>query len=143
VTMPWADLILISVFVSAGSVVAYLVLLHKIRQIVVERHLKTADQLAALDDAIRALETRLAEHHAASQLIEAALRISDSSSQDDTRDPKESEVVAPDIQAVITAAAVAALGQDIHIRSIKPATSSWSQQGRVLVQGSHNARARR
>jgi hypothetical protein len=143
VTMPWADLILISVFVSASSAVAYLVLLHKIRQIVIERHLKIADQLAALDDAMRALETRLAEHQAASQLIEAALRISDSSPQDDTRDTEEASVVAPDIQAVLAASAVAALGQDIHIRSMKPATSSWSQQGRVLVQGSHNARARR
>ena len=41
-----------------------MLLLRKLRQIVTERHLKIADQLAALDDAIRALETRLAEHHA-------------------------------------------------------------------------------
>jgi 6-phosphogluconolactonase/glucosamine-6-phosphate isomerase/deaminase len=141
--MHWADLILILTFVGAGFAVGYLILLHKIRQIVSERHLQVADQLAALDDAIRALETRLAEHHAAAELIAGAQSIIDSNSQDETRDQEQSEAVAPDVQAVITAAAVAAMGQDVHIRSIKPATSSWSQQGRVLVQGSHNARARR
>ena len=142
-TMHRADLILIVAFVVVGCVAGYLISLHKLRQIVSERHLQIADQLAALDDAIRALETRLTEHHAAAELIAEARNIVNSSPQDDTRDLEESEVVAPDIQAVIAAAAVTALGQDVHIRSIKPATSSWSQQGRVLVQGSHNARARR
>ena len=143
VTMHLADLILILMFVGAGCAVSYLLLLRKIRQVVTGRDLKIADQLAALDDAIRALETRLAEHHAASELVAAAQLIAGSTPQDETRDEKESEVIAPDIQAVIAAAAVAALGKDAHIRSMKPATSSWSQQGRVLVQGSHNARARR
>ena len=139
-TMHWADLILMLMFVGAGCASSYLLLLRKIRRIVTERDLKIADQVGALDDAIRAIETRLTEHHAATELIEAAQL---SSLKDETRDEVESEVIAPDIQAVIAAAAVAALGQDIHIRSMKPATSSWSQQGRVLVQGSHNARARR
>jgi hypothetical protein len=141
--MHWADLILILAFVGAGFAVGYLILLHKIRQIVSERHLQTADRLAALDDAVRTLETRLAEHHANSELIAEAQRIADSNLQDDTRDLEQSDAIAPDIQAVIAAAAVAAIGQDLNIRSMKPATSSWSQQGRVLVQGSHNARARR
>jgi len=143
VTIHWADLILILAFVGAGCAVGYLMLLHKLRQIVSERHLQIADQLAALDDAIRALETRLAEHHAASELTAEAQSVADSRLLDDTRDQEQSDAVAPDIQAVITAAAGAAIGQNVQIRSIKPATSSWSQQGRVLVQGSHNARARR
>ena len=141
-TMHWIDLILILAFVAAGSAVSYLILIRRIRQVVIERHLQIADQLAALDDAIRALETRLAEHHAASDLIAAVHGTDDSNLLNDPRD-EESATVSPDIQAVIAASAVAALGQDIHIRSMKPATSSWSQQGRVLVQGSHNARARR
>ena len=142
-TMHWADLILILAIVGAGCAFGYLILLRRLRQIVTERDLKIADQLGALDDAIRALETRLAEHHIGSELIEAGQRTANSNSQDDTQDAEESEGVAPEIQAVIAASAVAALGQDIHIRSMKPAISSWSQQGRVLVQGSHNARARR
>lgn len=142
-TIHLADLILILALVGACCAVSYLLLLHKLRQTVNERHLQIADQLAALDDAIRAIETRLAEHHAASELIQAAQATANSTSQEDTQDAEESEAVAPVIQAVITAAAATALGQDVQIRSMKPATSSWSQQGRVLVQGSHNARARR
>lgn len=142
-TMHFADLIPISMLVTAGCAVSYLLLLRKIRQLVTERDLKIADQLGTLDDAIQALETRLAEQHAASELLKAAQLIADSSPNDETREKKESEAIAPDIQAVIAAAAVTTLGQDVHVRSIKSATSSWSQQGRVLVQGSHNARARR
>jgi septal ring factor EnvC (AmiA/AmiB activator) len=118
-------------------------LLYRLREMVTKRDLRIADQLAALDDAIHALETRLAEQRSASELIAAAQRMADSSPQDVTPDHEESDAVTPDIQAVIAAAAVAALGQDVHIRSMKPATSSWSRQGRVLVQGSHNVRARR
>lgn len=137
------DLILILAFVVAAGTVGYLMLLYRLREIVTKRDLRIADQLAALDDAIHALETRLAEQHSASELITAAQSMADLSPQDVAQDYEESDAVAPDIQAVIAAAAVAALGQDVHIRSIKPATSSWSQQGRVMVQGSHNARARR
>jgi hypothetical protein len=139
--MHWPDLILTLLFAGAGCAGGYLLLLYRLRRMVTERNLKIADQIASLDDAIRALETRLAEHHAATELIEAAQLVADSDPKDEEQDEKEE--VAPDIQAVIAAAAVATLGQDVHIRSIKPATSSWSQQGRVLVQGSHNARAHR
>jgi hypothetical protein len=142
--MEWSVLILTLALVVAGCAVSYLLLLRRISHIVSERHLKIADQLAKLDDAIHALETRLAEHHSASELIAAEQDIAATVGEpDDTRDAEEPEVVAPDTQAVIATAAVAALGQDVHIRSIKPATSSWTQQGRVMVQGSHNARARR
>jgi len=144
VSMHWTDMILILVFVGAGCTVCYLILLHQIRQTVSERHLQIADQLAALDQAIATLEIRLAEHRAAaSELIAVKQSIASSNPQDEPRDAEELQALAPDIQAVITAAAVATLGEDVRIRSMKPATSSWSQQGRVLVQGSHNARARR
>ena len=141
-TIHGTDLILILTSVAAASVASYLILLRKLRQIVSERHLTIADQMAALDDSIHALETRLATHHATMEMIAAAQGVADSDQPSDFPE-EESAAVAPEIQAVIAASAVAALGQDIHIRSIKPVTSSWSQQGRVLVQGSHNARARR
>ncbi len=140
-TMHMADPIWILVFAGAVCGAGYLILLHNLRRMVTERDLRIADQLAALDDAIRSLETRLAEHHSASELIAAAQSMAESSPLVDTED--EQDAVAPDIQAVIAAAAVAALGPDVQIRSMKAATSSWSQQGRVMVQGSHNARARR
>ena len=140
--MNWLDLILIFLFAGAGCAGGYLLLLYRLRRMVTERDLKIADQIASLDDAIRALETRLAEHHAATELIAAAQLVAESDPKVEGQDEKQEEV-APEIQAVIATAAVASLGQDVHIRSIRPATSSWSQQGRVMVQGSHNARARR
>jgi hypothetical protein len=142
--MHWADLISNVLLIATASVVAYVLLLHKIEKIIFKRNLQTADQLASLDNAIRALETRLSEHHAASELIEATLGMDvDASEPEVLQEETQTEQVAADIQAVIAAAAVAALGRDAHVRSIRPATNSWSQQGRVLVQGSHNARARR
>jgi hypothetical protein len=142
--MHWLDLLLTLVLIVAGCAVSYLLLSRRISRIVSERHLKIADQLAKLDDAIHALETRLAEHYSASELIVAAQNMAVAAGeQEDTQDAEGSEFITPETQAVIAAAAVAALGPDVHIRSIKPATSSWTQQGRVMVQGSHNARARR
>ena len=98
--------------------------------------------MAALDDAIRALETRLVEHHTLPVVNDAQLLAAAKNEQEEIQDAGESEYVAPEIQAVIAAATVAALGQDAQIRSVKPAASPWSQQGRVLVQGSHNLRVR-
>ena len=143
-TLHWTDLILVLAFVSVGSAAGYVVLLRKLKQIVAERQLKIADQLGSLDDAIRALETRLAEHHdllAAPGPGQASTGLTGES--EDTQGAAESESIAPEIQAVIAAATVAALGTDAHVRAVKSVASPWSQQGRVLVQGSHNARAGR
>ncbi len=143
-TMHWTDLILVLAFVAAGCTAGYLLLLRKLRQIVAERQLKIADQLGSLDDAIRALETRLAEHHV--QSVTRELRgasIVEAGEFEEIQAAGESGMIAPEIQAVIAAATVAALGPEAHVRSAKPVASPWSQQGRVLVQGSHNARAGR
>ena len=141
-TLHWTDLILILALVAVGSAAGYMLMLRKLRQIVADRQLKIADQLAALDDAIRALETRLIEHHTIPVVNDAQLLAAAKNEQEEIRDAEETEYVAPEIRAVIAAAAVATLGQDAQIRSIKPAASPWSQQGRVMVQGSHNLRVR-
>ncbi len=140
----WTDLILVLAFVAAGSAAAYVLLLRKLKQIVAERQLTIADQFGSLDDAIRALETRLAEHH--TLLAQTELREGSSvlvGESEETHAVGDSESVAPEIQAVIAAATVIALGPQAHVRAVKPVSSPWSQQGRVLVLGSHNARAGR
>jgi hypothetical protein len=140
-TLHWTDLVLILALVAAGSLGGYLLVVRRLKQIVLERQLKIADQLGTLDEAIRALETRLAEHAvSASPEIRQATVIETSEQEELTG---ESGAIAPEIRAVIVAATVAALGPDAHVRLVKPAASPWSQQGRVLVQGSHNARAGR
>ncbi len=141
-TLHWADLILILALVAVGSAAGYMLMLRKLRETVAKHQLKIVDHLAALDDAIRALETRLVEHHIAPVVNDAQLLSAAKNGQEEICDAGEAEYVAPEIRAVIAAAAVATLGQDAQIRSIKPASSPWSQQGRVLVQGSHNIRVR-
>ena len=142
-TLHWTDLVLILALVAAGSLCGYLLLLRRLKKIVTERQLKIADQLGSLDEAIRTLETRLAEHHALPAAEIRAAADVETSEQEEFEVTVEAGAIAPEIQAVIAAAAVAALGPEAHVRSVKPAASPWSQQGRVLVQGSHNARAGR
>lgn len=55
--------------------------------------------------------------------------------------------IPPDIQVAIAAAAIAAFGDHARVRSARRIPSSdvvspWTQQGRVIVQSSHNLRTR-
>jgi hypothetical protein len=144
VTLHWTDLILILAFVAIAWAAGYVLLLRKLKQIVTERQLKIADQLGSLDDAIRALETRLAEYHALAATPDLGdVGTIQAGDFEEAQAQAAEESIAPEIQAVIAASAVAALGPDAQVRSVKPVASPWSQQGRVLVQGSHNARAGR
>jgi hypothetical protein len=142
------DLIAIAAIVAAGFAVCYAFLLWKLRSVIKDRQLRVADQIGALDEAIRALETRLAEQQISaikgSRLVaspdtpEPATVDSDPANQSD-----EGAEIAPDIQAAIAAATVATLGANAVVQSVKAVPSPWTQQGRVLVQGGHNLRVRR
>jgi len=145
VTLSGTDLIEIVAIVIAAFGVSYVLLLSRLKAMLTERQLKIADQLGALDDAIRALETRLAEH----QLRVSGLDLSNAAASADiaalsvehgNEDSEESGEIAPEIQAAIAAATVAALGPNAVVQSVKPVLSAWSQQGRVMVQGGHNLR---
>jgi hypothetical protein len=59
----------------------------------------------------------------------------------------EDEEIAPEIQAAIAAAAMATLGNHARVRAARrvpsrDVVSPWTQQGRVIVQSSHNLRTR-
>lgn len=59
----------------------------------------------------------------------------------------ESEEVAPEIQAAIAAATIAIFGNHARVRAARrvpsqDVVSPWTQQGRVIVQASHNLRTR-
>lgn len=149
-TLHATDFIVIVVLMAVAFAASYLLLLGKVRAIVTDRQLKIAEQLGSLDEAIRAIETRLTEHQqmfGANESLDMPAgveRITANTNEIDAgNDSEESGEIAPEIQAAIAAATVAALGQNAVVRSMKPVTSPWSQQGRVLVQGSHNLRVRR
>jgi hypothetical protein len=142
VTLHWTDLMFTLAIVAVACVAGYILLLRRLKRIVMERQFAVADQLGKLDEAIRALETRLSEHHALSGANEMKPLGLATNEQQEALDESESGDIPPEIQVVIAAAAVGALGENAHVRSVKPAASAWSQQGRVLVQGSHNLRVR-
>lgn len=144
-TLSGTDLIAIAAVVVVGFVLSYVLLLGRLKTMVTERHLKIAEQLGALDEAIRALETRLTGH----QIRVSGLELPPSTDSEEQSTPSEDELdaesgeIAPEIQAAIAAATVAALGPEAVVQSVKPVPSPWSQQGRVMVQGGHNFRVRR
>lgn len=145
-TLHWADLALAITMVVVTCAAGYWVLMRKLRQLFLERELKIADQLAALDDAIQALETRMAEH--ASSLHAAQESEAESAMDAGPATPAKEQAIVPGIRAAIAAAATAFLGKNVVVRAAKSvapgdAVSPWSQQGRVLVQTSHNLPTRR
>lgn len=143
-TLHATDVVLILLVVAAGCATGYALLSRNLKQILTKSNLKVADQISALEDAIRTLETRLAEHSPATAGMDSAQPADISASEaEECAGAGESEYVAPEIQAVIAAAATVALGQNAAVRSVRSVPAPWSQQGRVLVQGSHNLRVRR
>ena len=142
----WADLALAFTMIVIVCAATYVVSTRKLRRVLLERELRIADQLAALDDAIRALETRMAEH--ASALRAAQEGGAETAADAGHTTPREEQVIKPGIRAAIAAAATAFLGKNAVVRSAKAieardGASPWSQQGRVLVQTSHNLPSRR
>lgn len=143
------DLGLMVLIALAGCAACYALVVRKVRQIVATRDLRIADELGALDAAIQALETRLAGHHLISAASAGAgeTQATVAAGAEASVDPESDAEVTGEIKAVIAAAAIAALGEKAAVRSVRSmpthAASPWSQQGRAMVQGSHNARARR
>ena len=134
----WVDLTLISALVASSLAIAGMALLRKLRQTVASHKREVAD----LQESVQALESRLV------QLSSNAEPQSESATAALEPAQPEKETISSEIQAVITAAAVALFGQKVRLRSTRllssqDGASSWSQQGRVIVQTSHNLRSKR
>jgi hypothetical protein len=142
VTLNGPDLIAIAVLIAAGLAGCYALFLRKLRMILTDRRMEVADQIGALDNAIRVLETRLAERQLQTS-FEQTPAVSSSEILDEVEQAGNSEEIAPEIEAAIAAAVVATVGPNAVVQSVKSVTSPWTQQGRVLVQGGHNLRVRR
>jgi hypothetical protein len=149
-TLQGTDLIVIAAMIVAGLAACYGLLLMRMRVILADRQMRVADQLGKLDEAIRALETRLAQRPIQAAALEQSegakndgkrAEAGGDSASENARD--ESSEIAPEVQAAIAAAAVAAVGPGAVVNSVRAVTSPWTQQGRVLVQGGHNLRVQR
>jgi hypothetical protein len=124
-----------------------IVLLRRMQRSSLDRQGLIESQLSALDETANLIEARLAELHpqwpAPSEVTASTTEISAEAGE-----APSGESIDPEIQAVIAAATVVAVGENARVRSAKLVkshddASPWSQQGRVLVQSSHNLLSRR
>jgi hypothetical protein len=134
-SLHWLNIALVAALVAAGCAAAF-ALLRKFRQNAADNR----RQVASLTESVQALKTRLAQ-------LDPDLPSAELAASPETA-PPEQESISSEIQAVITAAAVALLGHNVSLRSARllssqASASPWSQQGRVIVQTSHNLGSRR
>jgi len=132
VKLNWMYIALVFAFFAAGFAIAGLVLLRRLRQTVADNR----RQVASLTESVFALEASLAESDRA--LAAPAPEPA----------PPEQDSIPSEIRAVITAAAFTLLGHKVRLSPARPLSSQagispWSQQGRVIVQTSHNLGPRR
>jgi hypothetical protein len=142
----------VGLFVGAACGLAYAKLQSSLRRSVAEQQASTDRQLAAMATTIKSLQMRVAELNRQTVERSAEIAAIKKTSEDNSR---ASEAMTPELLAVITAAATAFLGKTPRIRSAKlvpvypsglmpvhASVSAWTQQGRMIVQASHNLRTR-
>ena len=140
----WTDVAIATVVFAAGCVAIYAGLARALRRAVAERQLSTDRQLSALAMTVKALQLRVAE---LSGPPAKPMQAHDVDSGCVAGENMAGQVQ-PKTLAVITAAATTALGKKARVRSAQalPAAQedagAWAQQGRVIVQTSHNLRPR-
>jgi len=135
----------IAVIAGAGCAAIYAGLARAMRRAVAKRQRETDRQLSALAMRVKALEARVAEL-GRPQAAEAGR--SEAAALNAAADSETESKPRPEIMATIAAAATAFLGKTARIRSVQPlpadqdGAGAWAQQGRVIVQTSHNLRPR-
>jgi hypothetical protein len=146
VTGNWAVAAIIVGALALAAATACVLIVWRLQRLVLERQRSLEDQVASVDEAVAMIEARLTELHSwrvASQPGECeseAVATVDLSAEGDM-----GAAIEPEIQAAIAAAAITAAGPNARVRSAmlvksRDKASPWSQQGRVLVQSSHNLR---
>jgi len=142
-----ADFAVIGVLVVAGCGLSVIGMWLTLRQTVDAQKHSIDGQLSQLADAVKALEARLGEPAAAVVAAPAAPVVATAPTTPEPTVPEKEEIT-PEMLVVIAAAVTAFLGKKVRIRSAKMLRSTsgvqnpWSQQGRALIQASHNLRLR-
>jgi hypothetical protein len=106
-------------------------------------------QLNAMATTVKALQARVAElSRLQAARVQEAEVVAISAVDENAGEPKSASVK-PEIVVALTAAATAFLGKKARVRSAQllpnaqENAGAWAQQGRVIVQTSHNMRPRR
>ena len=143
----WFEVALAAVITGAGCAAIYAFIARAMRRAAGERQTATEKQLSALAAKVKALEARLAEMGSSNSAQAKSSEIEPMAGFAENMGGEESEQVTPETLAVVTAAATTFLGKKVRIHAARTMPASdgageWAQQGRVLVQTSHNLRPR-
>jgi uncharacterized protein len=139
-----------TVIAGAGCVAIYAGLERAMRRAVRERQRDMERQLNAMATTMKALQARVAElsRLQAARVQEAEVAVI-ATPAEIAGQPKLAQTK-PEIVAALTAAATAFLGKKARVRSAQllpsaqqDSAGAWAQQGRVIVQTSHNMRPTR
>ena len=157
-SLHWADIALLAAMVVAGCAASYGFAMRRARQAIAATHREMERRLQALTEAVAmqgpglavpvpptdVLNTNEMESEPAPALEGRPLPQMEARTEPGA---SESEEVAPEIQAAIAAATIAIFGNHARVRAARrvpsqDVVSPWTQQGRVIVQASHNLRTR-
>ena len=137
---------LLIVAVVAASALAYTFSQREFRRSLSELGDKTNRQLNLLSDAVKNLEAEFAQLKKSVPAESTTAAAPVSSPPTPAVAAREALEITPDILVVLAAAVTAFLGKKVRIRSAKMLQSPyeivnpWAQQGRAIVQASHNLR---
>lgn len=140
----WTDLAVLTVLVGLGCAAIYAGLTRAFRRAVAEKQRESDRQLNAMVTTVKALQSRVAElgRQQAEYAKEGDFAVVP---PPDKPAVETNEPLKPELVATLTAAATAYLGQKARIRSAQQlaeeSAGAWAQQGRVIVQTSHNLRS--
>jgi hypothetical protein len=139
----WSEMGVAAVLVGGACALVYAGVQRSLRRAIAEQRETSDRQIAALATTVKALQTRLTELNRLA--AERAGEIAPVPVPDNAENGMEP--MKPEMLAVITAAATTYLGKAARIRSAKlvpvqNTSSAWTQQGRMIVQTSHNLRTR-
>ena len=144
----WTDWAVVTVLAGAAWAAIWAGLSRALRRAVAERQRETERQLSAMATTVKALQARVTELGRLQGARAQEGAVAAVSQGTEVEAGKKKEPVKPEIVAALTAAATAFLGKKARIRSAEllPAeqdsAGAWAQQGRVIVQTSHNLRSR-
>lgn len=137
------DMAFAAVLAAAGCVAIYAGISRLIRRSIAQRQLIVDRQIDSLTMTVKALQLRVAE--LASQTTARQIELGAASPPAAIAAGPENTQVKPETLAVLAAAATTFLRKTARVPSARPAAvpdsaGAWAQQGRVIVQTSHNLR---
>lgn len=157
-TFSWAGFAGMAAIVIAACAGSYLVVMHRVRQAMAESHREMVRRFEVLAEALAmrgngeagevdstgALDAKEIGETPRPAVQGRPLPRLEIGNRPARRDDDE---IAPEIQAAIAATAIALLGNHARVRAARrvpsqDVVSPWTQQGRVIVQSSHNLQSR-